>query len=93
MDVIGIDIVLITQGLHAFLQALERQAVRRIDARSTEDRDTNSVLRSEATQLPFGINPASGADRGRIKPAGLVDTLTGAVAVDSGGANVDQPLW
>ena len=93
MDVVGEHIVFAAQGLDAFLQALQRQAIRRIDSRRAQDADTHSGAAPEMSQLAFGIDTAPRARRGWPQRSGFVDSRTGTIAVNAAGANVDHAQW
>ena len=58
MNVIGEDIVLITQGLRSLLQPLNRQTVSSINSRRTQNTDHHPVPPPEDSQLTLGINAA-----------------------------------
>jgi len=93
MDVIGKYIVFGTQGLDAFAQALQRQAVSRIDSRCAQDADAYSGAAPETSQLALRIDAPLGARRGGAHGPGFVDACAGAIAVNAAGTNVDHALW
>ncbi len=93
MDMIGEYVILGTQGVHTLLQALDRQTIRRINARCAQDTDTHPVPATKTPQPAFGIDPTLSTRGCRAKRPGFVDTLSGTVAINATGANVDESLW
>lgn len=89
MDVVGVDIFARDQRRRASLEALQRQAVVRIDARRAQDDGRQAGL----AQTTLGIDPAAGTRRLGVEATRFVDGRTTAIAIDPGGANVDQAAW
>ncbi len=93
MNVVGVHIVIGHQGWRAPLQTLDRQAVGGIDARSTQDGDSNAVAQPPGTQHTLGIDPSAGPRALRIQAARFIDARTGTIAVNPRRAYVNQAAW
>jgi len=93
VNVVGEHVVGFDQRRQALAQAFHRQAVGGIDAGDAQDGDGHAGPPSPGTQAAFGIEPAAGARTLGIDAARLVDLRPAAIAVDAGGANVDQASW
>ena len=90
MDMARVHVVLGAQRRRALLQALERQAVLRIDAGHAQDRQPGAGGHGPGAQHPFGIDAAQRARIARRRRALLANQRTAAVAVDAAGADVDH---
>jgi hypothetical protein len=67
-------------------------AVAGIDARDAQQRHPAARLPAEAAHLRFGVHTAVGAVRTRRHRARFIEGRAAAVAIDTRGAAVDQPL-
>ena len=93
MNVVGIHIVLGAQHGRATQQAFARMtavAVRRVDAGDAQDRNASTMRPAVPAHASLGIDTAARPVRGRVHRAGLVETRATAIAVDAGGAAVND---
>lgn len=93
MDMVGIDILRRQQSRGALLQARQGQTFGCINARCAQDAHRHPLAPPPGTQGGFSIDPAPGARTVRSARAGFVDPCAAAIAIDAGGANVDQAAW
>ena len=80
-------------SLDAFLQTIQRQAIRRIYSRCAQDADPHARAASKTPQLTLGIDAPLGTRRGGTQAPRFIDTFSGTIAVNATGANVDHALW
>ena len=93
VDMVGIDILRRQQSRGALLQARQRQTFGGINARCAQDAHRHPLAPPPGTQGGFSIDPAPGARTVRGARAGFIDPGAAAIAIDAGGANVDQAAW
>ncbi len=95
MDVVGVHIVLGAQHRRTALQPLARMAARAVagvDAGNAQDRRLQPAAAARLAQPRLGGHTPTRALAGRRDRAGLVEARARAVAIDAGGAAVDQPV-
>ena len=98
VDVVAPGILGGEQGRQSLAQAFERQPVGGVNAGRAQNADAHAAPPAPVGQAPLaqaalGIDAAHGALALRPARARLVDQRPGAIAVNSGRADVDQLPW
>ena len=93
VDVIAVDIVFGTQCGQTFRQALQGQAVGRINAGHPENHDLHPMLSAPLRNGHFSIQAPLRPGRCGIGRTLLVDPFAGTIPVHTTGRNVDESLW
>ena len=93
VDMVGEYIVAVDQRRCAFLPALQRQAVGGVDAGRPQDRHGDAGAPPPGAQGLLGGDTPAGARTFGMAAAGFVDPGAATIAIDAGGANVDQAAW
>lgn len=93
VNVIGIAVIHCTERRQGLGQALDGQAISRVDARGAQDGDFDAGPLAPLTQAMFGIDATAGAGALRIQAAGFVDLRPATVAINPRRAYVDQTPW
>ena len=93
MDVIGVHVMLRLKHGSAARQALERQAVARVDSRHAQDHDLDLVALAPVTERPLGVEAPHGALGLRVGRAGLVDPVARTFAVYPARGKVHESPW
>lgn len=90
MDMVGVDVVLLTQGRRSLLQTLDREAVVCINPRHTKNAKTSLRPPCPGTQHLFRIDAPPGAQvTGSNRPC-FIKHGTAAVAIHPGGADINE---
>src|SRR5690349_12296480 len=93
MDVIRVRIFGLHQRRRRAADAIERQAVRRVDPRNAQDHNADCAAPGPGAQHAFGMDAALPALALRARRAMLFDHRAAAVSIDAARADVDQALW
>ena len=93
MDVVGEHIVTVDQRRQAFLQALQRQAIGRVNAGRAQDGNSDTGRPPPGPQAALGGDAAGAPCALGIQAAGLVDRRAAAIAVNACRTNINQAPW
>ena len=93
MNVVGKHIIAVDQRRRAFLQTLNGQTIRRVNAGRTQDADGDAGTCAPGAQGGLGIDAARSAGALGIEAARLVDLRPATIAVNPCRAYVNQAAW
>jgi hypothetical protein len=93
VNVVGVHVLLFSQGGQAATQPFERQAVGSIDSRNAKDGNAATGRAAEVAQLPFRIETPLAARTFRSSRLGFIDTTAAAIAVHPAGTEVHEVTW
>jgi len=93
MDMIGVRIITGAQRRQRLFQAFERQTLGGVNTWRAQDANRDAISFAPGTQATFCINPSGGARAFGIQASRLINQRAAAIAIDPGGANVNQAPW
>ena len=93
VNVVGEYVVSADQRRHALFEPFQRQAIRRINTWSAQDANSHTVTCAPGAQSLFSIDTTPSTRAFGVESPCFIDNGTATIAINPGGANVNQAAW